>query len=129
LLTWSERDDALSLLTLPCESVRHAIELWDKYFRPHAIATFNRAGRSDQDREARRAVQWLKESKDALVSLLDVRRKALSERPDEDGTRRIIERLCRGSILRALPTEVGKQGGRPAHRWEVNPALRERPHG
>ena len=60
------------------------------------------------------------------MSLLDVQRKALSERPDEDGTRRIIERLCRGSILRARPAEVGKQGGRPAHRWEVNPALREK---
>ena len=53
-------------------------------------------------------------------------RKALSEGPDEDGTRRIIEWLCRGSILRARPAEVGKQGGRPAHRWEVNPALREK---
>ena len=32
LLAWSERDDAPSLLTLPCKSVRHAAELWTNTF-------------------------------------------------------------------------------------------------
>jgi hypothetical protein len=42
---------------------------------------------------------------------------------DADRTDGVIERLCAAGALRSKVLVYSAQGGRPARRWEVNPAL------
>ena len=42
---------------------------------------------------------------------------------DADRTDGVLERLCAAGALRSKVLVYSAQGGRPARRWEVNPAL------
>ena len=106
------------------ERIGHAIGLWTHYFKPHARAVFNQAGRTDRDRQARRAVRWLRASGPEEVSREQIRCEALAYAVDAEGADRVIARLEAGGILRRLAVE-GRRPGRPARRWAVNPALAE----
>jgi len=100
-----------------------AVRLWSDYLRPHACLVFDRVGPTDTERHARRVVRWLKVHRPADVSREDVRRRALGRTLDAARTERVLERLCTAGALRSKLLVFSVQGGRPARRWEVNPAL------
>jgi hypothetical protein len=105
------------------ESMEAAVRLWSDYLRPHACLVFDRVGPTDTERHARRVVRWLKVHRPADVSREDVRRRALGRTLDAARTERVLERLCAAGALRSKLLVFSVQGGRPARRWEVNPAV------
>jgi hypothetical protein len=105
-------------------TVERAIALWSDYYRPHAKAFFDRTAPSTLDSRARRVVRWLKAAGLDMVSREDVRRTALGQTVNASEADRVLKRLTEAGILRAVTPEAGPKGGRPALRWEVNPALR-----
>ena len=121
LLAWSEEDPPGPLEAIGSDAMHDAIAWWDDYFRPHAIAVFNRAGQSDRDRLARRLIRWMRQTRAAEISVQNVRREALGHAVNEEGATEIIGRLIKGNVLQAKPPAV--TGGRPLIRWLVNPAL------
>ena len=121
LLAWSEEDPPGPLDAIGSDAMHNAIAWWDGYFLPHAVAVFNRAGQSDRDRLARRVIRWLRQTRAAEISVKNVRREALGQVVEEEGTSEIIGRLIKGNVLQAKPPAV--TGGRPLIRWLVNPAL------
>jgi hypothetical protein len=68
-------------------------------------------------------VHWLKASGRGEVSREDVRRTALGQTVNASEADRVLARLTAAGVLRPLVPEARPQGGRPALRWEVNPAL------
>jgi uncharacterized protein DUF3987 len=105
------------------ESMEAAVRLWSDYLRPHACLVFDRVGPTDTERHARRVVRWLKERRPTEVSREDVRRRALGRTLDADRTERVLDRLCAAGALRSKLLVFSVGAGRPARRWEVNPAL------
>jgi hypothetical protein len=105
------------------ETMEAAVRLWSDYLRLHACLVFDRVGPTDTERHARRVVRWLKVHRPADVSREDVRRRALGRTLDAARTERVLERLCAAGALRSKLLVFSVQGGRPARRWEVNPAL------
>ncbi len=124
LLEWSERPaHSPGPSAITHRTIEQAARLWSDYFRPHARAVFNQAGRADRDRHARRVVRWLRMEDYEEVGREAIRREALCFAVDAEGADRVIARLEGGGLLRKRQTTTtGK--GRPARRWEVNPALR-----
>ena len=119
----------------PSSRQQHLLDawaLWDRYYRPHAQAVFDRAGPSDRDRQlrlhARRVVGWIRTHDATEVSREDVRREALSQRVKAAGADEVIEALEEAGVLREVDDEDDYPGrGRPARRWQVNPALLAKP--
>jgi hypothetical protein len=114
-----------------------AWDLWDRYYRPHAQAVFDRAGPADGDRQgkhkarqhARRVIGWIRARKATEVSREEVRREALSQRVNAAGADEVILALEQAGALREV--EIDEEDfparGRPARRWQVNPALLAKP--
>ena len=93
------------------------------------MAAFHQAGRTDRDRLARRAVRWIRSAGVREISREMIRCEALGYSVDAEGADRVIARLEEGGVLRALPAETGKRGGRPARRWIASPTcLAVKPH-
>jgi len=126
LLRWSEKDSVEAPTTIDIDAVRDATGLWADYMHPHAQAVFNTSGRAGKDKQARRAVRWLRSTGTQEVSREDVRCLALGRAVDAEGADDVIRRLVAGSVLCALPAATPSKGGRPARRWQVNPALAAR---
>jgi hypothetical protein len=124
LLAWSEGAREAPPEAIGMTAMSAAAELWTCYFGPHARAVFNRAGRTDRDRDARRALRWLQHNKVAEVTREELRRDALYQSLDSQETDRVVGRLVEASVLRLLPPARTGGPGRPARRWEVHPALR-----
>jgi hypothetical protein len=131
LLDWSARQ--MSDASVPVdeqvgdigqEAMERAIALWSGYYRPHAKAFFDRATPSDVDSRARRVVRWLKASRLAEVSREDIRRTALGQTVNAGEADRVVARLMQAGVLRPIAPEKPLGRGRPALRWEVNPACR-----
>ena len=102
--------------------VAAAVLLWREYFWPHAKAALRLVGLSDEHKDARCVLKWVKGKKLSEVSLKDVRREALSHRLTAEETQKVIDRLMRAGWLRKK--DVPRNGpGKPAHRWVVNPQL------
>jgi hypothetical protein len=100
--------------------VESAVRLWRGYFWLHARAALRQMGAMDRHRDARRVLRWLRAHRHAEVSREDVRRDALAQRLDAEGTQRLLDDLVKVGWLRArtVPTR-----SRPARRWDVNPRL------
>jgi hypothetical protein len=103
------------------DQVEAAIRLWRDYFRPHARAVFDAAQPSNQDGRTRRVARWLKEGARTEVSREEVRREALGRTVNANQAEQVLHRLTEFGVVRALP--AAPNGGRPARRWQVNPAL------
>jgi len=104
------------------DQVEAAASLWASYFRPHARAVFDRAMPSDFERRVRRVARWLKEEGTAVVSREDIRRRALGQTVNANDTDQVLYRLHFLGFVR--PDRCEDRGpGRPARRWQVNPAL------
>jgi hypothetical protein len=123
LLAWAGSGVGGAPAKVGGESMEAAVRLWSDYLRPHARLVFDCAGPTDRDRQARRVLRWLKEKRPAEVSREDVRRHALGRTLDAIRTDGVLERLCAAGALRSKLLIFSAQGGRPARRWEVNPAL------
>jgi hypothetical protein len=126
LLNWSANqasDPSIALGDIDQGAVERAIALWCGYFRPHAKAFFDRVAPADLDARARRVVRWLKASGRGEVSREDVRRTALGQTVNASEADRVLVRLTKAFVLRPMAPEARPQRGRPAQRWEVNPAL------
>jgi hypothetical protein len=78
---------------------------------------------TERHADARRVLRWAKANHKTEVSLEAVRRDALAQKLNAERTLVVIEALVRAGWLRPKHTAVGKAGGRPAYRWEVNPLL------
>lgn len=112
------------------KQVEDAIALWAGYFKPHARAVFNRAAPATElERRARRVVRWLIDCGRAEVSLKEIRREALGDTVDAARANEVIARLRRGGMLRPRVSLPSSRGGRPARRWQINPALWEETKG
>jgi hypothetical protein len=122
LLAWSEGPLQGAPDSIRADAVAGAIGLWSGYFVSHASSVLNRAGRSDSDRHARRAVRWLRQARLGEVGREDIRHDALRQTLDAHGTDRVLSRLVDANVLRILPPRTGTRG-RPARRWQVHPVL------
>ena len=105
-------------------AMERAIALWRDYFRLHAKVFFDRVAPGDLEARARRVVRWLKASGRSEVSREDIRRTALGQTVNASEADQVLARLTEAGVLRLIATAQPSQRGRPALRWEVNPALR-----
>ena len=71
----------------------------------------------------RRVARWLKDSRATVVSREDVRCHALSRTVNADEAQQILYRLDFLGFVRPDLTDDGGGRGRPARRWQINPAL------
>ena len=127
LLDWSANqasDPSIALRDIGQGAVERAIALWRDYFRLHAKAFFDRVAPCDLDARARRVVRWLQASGRSEVSREDVRRTALGQTVNASEADQVLARLTKGGVLRPIAIAQPAQRGRPALRWEVNPAFR-----
>jgi len=100
--------------------VAAAIRLWRDFFWPHARAALRQIGLTDRHKDARIVLRWIKVRGKSEVSAKDVRRHALAQRLDAQGTHRLLDELQKSGWLKKHTTETA---GRPKHRWVVNPKL------
>jgi uncharacterized protein DUF3987 len=121
---------------ITAQHLHAAWDLWERYYRPHAQAVFDRAGPADRARQgqhqarqhARRVIGWIRARGAAEISREEVRREALSQRVNAAGADEVILALEQAGVLREVEDEEEYPGpGRPARRWQVNPALLAKP--
>ena len=87
-----------------------AWDLWERYYRPHAQAVFDRAGPADGDRQgkhkarqhARRVIGWIRARGIKEISREEVRREALSQRVNAAGADEVILALEGAGVLREV---------------------------
>jgi hypothetical protein len=103
------------------DAVEAAVVLWRDYFRPHAAAAFNRAGPTDLERHARRVLRWLKAGNRTEVSGEEVRCGGLGRTVNAGQTAEALDRLEAAGVVRRVRSATLRKG-RPAERWDVNPA-------
>ena len=103
------------------ESLSAACRLWD-YFRAHARAVLARAFPSDGERLMRQVLGWIRARGAARISREDVRRDALGQALNAHRSLQVIQALERAGFLRKAEADYAGNG-RPALRWDVNPAL------
>ena len=121
LLGWSGGPASRPPSPIGRDAVEAAVALWHDYFRPHATAAFNRAGPTDLERHARRVLRWLKVGNRTEVSGEEVRCGGLGRTVNAGQTAEALDRLeAAGVVCRVRSAPLRK--GRPAERWEVNPA-------
>jgi hypothetical protein len=123
LLRWSSLAPSIDVADIGRDTVERAIALWRDYFRPHAKAFFDRVAPCDLDARARRVVRWVQASHRTDISREDVRRSALGQTVNASEADQVLARLTKGGVLRPFQSPQPAQRGRPALRWEVNPAL------
>jgi len=138
LLDWTANRPANALPpgVITAQHLHAAWDLWERYYRPHAQAVFDRAGPADRARQgqhqarhhARRVIGWIRARGATEISREDVRREALSQRVKAAGADEVILALEQAGVLRQVEDEEEYPGpGRPARRWQVNPALSANP--
>jgi putative DNA primase/helicase len=123
LLAWSETDRTVSP-SITTEIVHDAAGLWADYFWPVARVVFASAG-TPAHRRARKAIAWIRRTRAMTISVEDIRVGALARTASAAEAAAVMDQLVSGGVLRPVP-KVAKGPGRPAYRWEVNPALHAR---
>jgi Protein of unknown function (DUF3987) len=125
LLAWASRQSPTPPATIAPEYMAAAIQLVQDYFWPHARAALRQIGMSERHVNARRVLRWIKTHREPGqdISIKDVRREALGQSLDATQTISLLEAMTRSGWMREKKAEIGPKGGRPARRWEANPAL------
>lgn len=100
--------------------IKCAIELWRDYFWPHSRAALRQMGSNKRRSVERRVLLWIRKHCKEQISIKDVRREALAHGLDAAETERLLDSLASSGWLKK---RTAKTGGRPAHRWDVNPLL------
>lgn len=121
LLGWSGGPASRPPGPIGRDAVEAAVALWCDYFRPHATAAFNRAGPTDLERHARRVLRWLRAGNRTEVSGEEVRCGGLGRTVNAGQTAEALDRLEAAGVVRRVRSATLRKG-RPAERWEVNPA-------
>jgi Protein of unknown function (DUF3987) len=123
LVDWAWGQSPNPPTTIAPEYMVAAIKLVQGYFSPHARACLRQIGLTERHTNARRVLRWLIATHKTEVSREEIRREALSQRLDADGTTELLTSLCRSGWLREKTSPSGPQGGKPPRRWSVNPKL------
>lgn len=123
LMSWSAANEAEPPGVIGQEAVERAVSLWSDYYRPHALAFLQRTMPTDIECRARRVVHWLRSNGRRNVSKTEVRRIALGQTVNAKETDRVLARLVKAGVLRAVDSEEPARRGRPALCWQVNPLL------
>ncbi|SJZ59180.1 Protein of unknown function [Enhydrobacter aerosaccus] len=103
--------------------VEAAYELWSGYYRPHALAVFDRSEVGACEHAARRVARWLRRVRVSQISREDVRREALCQSVDVEGAEEVLARLEAVGLVRQLPPAGSSRGGPRRRRWLVHPQL------
>jgi hypothetical protein len=114
--------DSLEPKTVDTTFMTAAIHLWREYFWPHARAALRQIGLNDRHKDERRVLRWVKEQGRPDFSREEIRRDALGQKLDAEQTEELLNRLAKAGWTAKSTT---KTGGRPLHRWEMNPMLFE----
>jgi hypothetical protein len=120
---WALATDPAKPVIVNKATMQATIRLVRDYFWPHARACLRLIGLTERHADARRVLVWIRAKGKGGVSREEIRRDALSQRLDANGTTALLKGLCKSGWLREESTEPGPQGGKPAHRWLVNPKL------
>ena len=110
LLDWTANrpNNAPPPTVISAQHLHAAWDLWERYYRPHARAVFDRAGpRRIADRKLKRVIGWIRARGVKEVSREEVRRDALSQRVNAAGADEVILALEQAGVLR----EVEDRGG------------------
>jgi hypothetical protein len=123
LLEWAANASpaAPSPRAISGETLSASCGLWD-YFRAHARAVLARAFPSDGERLMRQVLAWIRARGSGQISREDVRRDALGQALNAHQSLQVIQSLERAGFLRKAEVDYAGNG-RPALRWDVNPAL------
>ncbi len=97
-----------------------AVELWRDYFWPHSRTALRQIGLSERHANARRVLRWIRTQARTEVGSNEIRREALGRSLDAKQIGDLLDSLTRAGWLKKTTEQTG---GRPAHRWTVNPAL------
>jgi hypothetical protein len=130
LLDWTANrpSNAPPPAVITAQHLHAAWDLWERYYRPHAQAVFDRAGPSDRNRKVKQVIGWIRAEEATEISREEVRREALSQRVNAAGAAGVILALEQAGVLPEVDDEEEYPGpGRPARRWQVNPALLAKP--
>ena len=140
LLDWTANrpSNALPPTVITTQHLCAAWDLWERYYRPHAQAVFDRAGPADGDRQgkhkarqhARRVIGWIRARGVKEISREEVRREALSQRVNAAGADEVILALEQAGVLREVevdeedypPAAARRGAGRSIRRLLAKPA-------
>ena len=103
------------------DALLHAFRLWECFCR-HARAVFQHADPTRAERRMRRVIAWIRDNDATVLSREEVRREALSQALDAEGSQQVIGALERAGILRRASIEQHGSGPRK-QRWQVNPLV------
>jgi hypothetical protein len=120
---WALTIDAAKPVIVNKATMQATIRLVRDYFWPHARACLRLIGLTERHTNERRVLLWIRAKGKTEVSREEIRRDALSQRLDANETTALLTALSKSGWLREEVTEPGPQGGKPAHRWLVNPKL------
>jgi Protein of unknown function (DUF3987) len=121
-IAWSFTSEA-EPTRIDVKSVNAAIHLVRDYFWPNARAALRQIGLSERHSDVRRALRWIKAHRKDLVSREEIRRDALGQRLNAEQTMAVLAALEEAGFARKATTPSGPRGGKPLHRWLINPAL------
>jgi hypothetical protein len=124
---WALTTEVAKPVAVNKTTMKAAIRLVRDYFWPHARACLRLIGLTERHTNARRVLLWIRAKGKTEVSREEIRRDALSQRLDANETTALLTTLCASGWLREEVTEPGPKGGKPAHRWLVNPKLLKDP--
>ncbi len=111
---------ALEPKTIDKPFMTAAIRLWRDFFWPHARAALRQIGSSDRNREARRALRWIKAHGKHEVSREDIRREAFGQKLDAEQTQGLLDGLEKAGWVRK---DTAKTGGRSQASLENQPPI------
>jgi len=99
-----------------------AINLWRDYFWPHSRAALRQMRAAQRQSLERKVLVWLrKRGEDATqISVKDVRRELFGHALPAKECEGLLDSLASSGWLRK---QTATTGGRPVHRWTVNPML------
>jgi hypothetical protein len=103
--------------------VRSAVKLVKEYFWAHARAALRQIGLTERHNNVRKLVKWMIANRKTQISVMDARRDALGGTIDAKQTEELLASLVEAGFLRKETTPSGSKGGKPIHRWDVNPKI------
>jgi hypothetical protein len=109
--------------TIEVRFMTAAVRLVTEYFWSHSRAALRQIGLTERHAKERKVLRWLRAERgtNGEVSVEDIRVSALGRAINAEEARELIERLVKAHWLRQAPSV--NTGGRPLHRWQINPLL------
>jgi Protein of unknown function (DUF3987) len=125
-LEWALTIEPTKPTAITKDTMASAIKMVRDFFWPHARACLRQIGLTERHANARKVLRWLRANPSVEeISIKDIRRDALGQTLDATQTEALLDGLAGAGWLRRKPAE--QTGGRPVHRWLVNPDLFSNP--